>query len=66
MQVALCRALTFRQQGLLCMALQELFWATAVHAIGMAKRGCWLNPLDPHLILSGVNSPFVLQSSAQV
>lgn len=58
--------LTLRQEGLLCMALQELFWANAVHAIGMAKRGCWLNSLYTHFILSGVNFPLVLQSAAEV
>lgn len=48
------------------MALQKLFWANAVHAVGMAKCGCWLDPLDTHFILSGVNFPLVLQSLAQV
>ena len=60
------RALTLRQQGLLCVTLQELFWANAVHAVGMTKCGCWLNPFDTHFILSGVNFPLVLQALAQV
>ena len=58
--------LTLRQEGLLSMALQELVWASAVHAIGMAKGGCRLNLVDTQLILSGVNSPIVLHNLASI
>ena len=65
MQVVTCRMRTLRQKGLLCMALQELFWTGAVHAIGMAKGGCWLNPLNTHFILSWVNFALVLHKIAK-
>lgn len=61
-----CKTLTLRQEGLLCMALQELVWTNAVHAIGMAKGGCRLNSLDTQLILSGVNFPLVLHELESV
>lgn len=56
--------LTLRQQRLLCVALQELFRASTVHAIRMAKCGCWLHYLDSHLILLGVDLALVLQLKA--
>lgn len=61
-----CRTLTLRQEGLLCMALQELVWTNAVHAIGVAKGGCRLNFLDTQLILSGVNFSLVLHELKSV
>ena len=57
--------LTIRQQRLLCMALQELFWACAVHAIGVSKRGCWLNLLHSHLVLLWVDLALVLNPEVQ-
>lgn len=48
------------------MALQELVWTSAVHAIGVAKGGCRLNFLDTQLVLSGVNFPLVLRELQSV
>ena len=64
--LAMCRMLTLRQEGLLSMALQKLVWTGAVHAIGMTKGGCRLNPFYTQLILSGVNFPLVLRKLASV
>jgi len=48
------------------MALQELVRAGTVHAIWVAKGGCWLHLLHPHLILLWVNLALVLWAYVQV
>jgi len=59
-QALLYEKLTLRQEGLLSVALQELVRAGTVHAIWVAKCGCWLHFLHSHLILLGVNLALML------
>jgi len=42
------------------MALQEVVRAGTVHAIWVAKGGCWLHFLHSHLVLLWVNLALVL------